>query len=131
MIGNIVNDFILTLFDNRETVISCTTIKRYMLKVALIGATGAVGQEFVLALNKHPWFELTQIASSKRSAGKKYIDALRDKDSQVLKWHSKEQIPEYIRDTIVSEVEDIDSQKFDLIFTALESDDAQIIEPKF
>jgi aspartate-semialdehyde dehydrogenase len=102
-----------------------------MLKAALVGATGAVGQEFVLALNKHPWFELTQIASSKRSAGKKYIDALRDKDSQVLKWHSKEQIPEYIRDTIVSEVEDIDSQKFDLIFTALESGDAQIIEPKF
>ena len=114
-----------------ETVISYLRIILTMLKAALVGATGAVGQEFVLALNKHPWFELTQIASSKRSAGKKYIDALRDKDSQVLKWHSKEQIPEYIRDTIVSEVEDIDSQKFDLIFTALESDDAQIIEPKF
>ena len=35
-----------------------------MLKVALIGATGAVGQEFVLALNKHPWFELTAVVSS-------------------------------------------------------------------
>ena len=102
-----------------------------MLKVALIGSTGAVGQEFIMALNKHPWFELTQIVSSERSAGKKYIDALRDRNSGILKWHSKEQIPEYIKNTIVSKVEDIDPQKFDLIFTALESDDAEKIEPKF
>jgi aspartate-semialdehyde dehydrogenase len=102
-----------------------------MLKAALIGATGAVGQEFAVALNKHPWFELVQIASSPRSAGKKYIDALRDKDSGVLKWHNKEQVPDYIRDMIVSRVEDVDPRKFDLIFTALESDDAKIIEPNF
>ena len=102
-----------------------------MLKAALIGATGAVGQEFALALNKHPWFELVQIASSPRSAGKKYIDALRDKDSGVLKWHNKEQVPDYIRDMIVSRVEDIDPRKFDLIFTALESEDAKTIEPNF
>lgn len=102
-----------------------------MLKVALIGSTGAVGQEFIMALNKHPWFELTQIVSSERSVGKKYIDALRDQNSGILKWHSKEQIPEYIRNTIISKVEDINPQKFDLIFTALESDDAEKIEPKF
>ena len=41
-----------------------------MLKVAVIGATGAVGQEFVIGVSKHPWFELVQIASSERSAGK-------------------------------------------------------------
>src|SRR5688500_20195775 len=114
MIGNIVNDVIHTLFDNRETVISCTTIKRYMLKVALIGSTGAVGQEFVIALNKHPWFELTYIASSERSAGKKYVDALRDPNSGILRWHNKEQIPDYIHDMIVSKVEEIDAKKFDL-----------------
>src|ERR671919_1840327 len=131
MFGNIVNDFILALFANRETVISCATIKRYMLKAALIGATGAVGQEFVIALNKHPWFELTQIASSPRSAGKKYTDALRDKDSGILRWHNKERVPDYIEDMIVSRVEDVNSQEFDLVFTALESDDAKIIEPVF
>ena len=102
-----------------------------MLKVALIGSTGAVGQEFVIALNKHPWFELTCIASSERSAGKKYVDALRDPNSGILRWHNKEQIPEYIHDMIVSKVEEIDAKKFDLVFTALESDDAKIIEPKF
>ena len=102
-----------------------------MLKVALIGATGAVGQEFILALKNHPWFELTQIASSERSAGKKYGDALRDPNSGILRWHNKEQIPEYIRDTIVNRVDDIDSKKVDLIFTALESEDAKMIEPRF
>ena len=40
-------------------------------KVAIIGVTGAVGQEFVLSLKDHPWFEVTQIAASERSAGKK------------------------------------------------------------
>jgi aspartate-semialdehyde dehydrogenase len=102
-----------------------------MLKVAVIGATGAVGQEFILALNRHRWFELTQVAASERSAGKKYIDAIRDPNSGILRWHNREQVPEYIKDIVVSKVEDIRPENFDLIFTALESDDAKIIEPKF
>src|SRR5215213_11407219 len=100
-----------------------------MLKVALIGATGAVGQEFVIALNKHPWFELTQIASSERSAGKKYTEALYDSQSGIIRWHNKEQIPEYIQDIRLGRVQDIDPSKFDLIFTAVESADAKEIEP--
>jgi aspartate-semialdehyde dehydrogenase len=102
-----------------------------MLKVALIGATGAVGQEFVIALNKHPWFELTQIASSERSAGKKYIEALYDSQSGIVRWHNKEQIPQYIQDMRLSRTQDIDPSKFDLIFTAIESVDAKEIEPMF
>jgi aspartate-semialdehyde dehydrogenase len=102
-----------------------------MLKVALIGATGVVGQQFVLALNKHPWFELTKIVSSERSAGKKYVDALREPNSGILRWQNRETIPEYIRDVIVSRIEDIRPERFDIIFTALESDDAKVIEPQF
>jgi aspartate-semialdehyde dehydrogenase len=102
-----------------------------MLKVAVIGATGAVGQEFIVALNKHKWFELTQIAASERSAGKKYIDAIRDPSSGILRWHNREEVPEYARNMVVSKVDDIKPEKFDLIFTALESDDAKEIEPKF
>ena len=102
-----------------------------MLKVAVIGATGAVGQEFIIALNKHRWFELTQVAASERSAGKKYIDAIRDPNSGILRWHNREEVPDYIKDTVVSRVDDIRPENFDLIFTALESDDAKIIEPKF
>ena len=102
-----------------------------MKRIAVLGATGAVGQEFVISLNKHPWFELTQIASSSRSAGKKYVDALRDPASGILKWHNPESVPEYIRDMVISKIEDINPDKFDLIFTALTSDDAQTIEPNF
>ena len=101
-----------------------------MLKVAVIGATGAVGQEFIIALNQHKWFELTQVAASERSAGKKYIDAIRDPHSGILRWHNREEVPEYIKDMVVSKVDDIKPENFDLIFTALESDDAKIIEPK-
>jgi aspartate-semialdehyde dehydrogenase len=102
-----------------------------MLKAALIGATGVVGQQFVLALNKHPWFELTEIVSSERSAGKKYVDALRDPNSGILRWQNKETIPDYIRDVILDRVEDINPERFDIIFTALESEDAKVIEPQF
>src|SRR5690242_10837695 len=102
-----------------------------MLKVAVIGATGAVGQEFVLALNRHPWFEVTQIASSERSAGKRYINALRDPTTGITKWHNKQGIPEYIRDMTIRKVEDINQQEIDFVFTALESSDAKAIEPRF
>ncbi|SRR5579884_887173 len=102
-----------------------------MLRVAVVGATGAVGQEFVIALNKHPWLELAQVAASERSAGKKYIDAIRDPASGILRWHNREQVPEYVKDMIVSRVDEINPAKFDLIFTALESEDAKVVEPKF
>ena len=102
-----------------------------MLKVAVIGATGAVGQEFVIALNKHNWFDLTQVAASEKSAGKKYVDAIRDPNSGIVRWHNREEVPNYIKDMVVSKVDDIKPENFDLIFTALESDDAKIVEPKF
>ena len=102
-----------------------------MLKVALIGATGAVGQEFVVALDKHPWFELVQIASTERTSGKKYVDAIRDPSSSILRWHNREQIPDYVRDMILSRVDDINPNDIDFVFTAVESEDAKIIEPKF
>ena len=102
-----------------------------MLKVAVIGATGAVGQEFVVALNKHKWFELTHVAASERSAGKKYVDAIRDPNSGILRWHNREEVPEYVKNMVVSKVDDIKPANFDLIFTALESDDAKMVEPKF
>jgi aspartate-semialdehyde dehydrogenase len=102
-----------------------------MLKVAVIGATGAVGQEFVVALKGHKWFQLTRVAASERSAGKKYVDAIRDPASGILRWHNREEVPEYVKDMVVSRVEDVRPEEFDLIFTALESDDAKVIEPKF
>ena len=102
-----------------------------MKRVAIIGVTGAVGQEFVVALNNHPWFEVKQIAASERSAGKKFIDAIRDPSSGILKWHIKEEIPEYVKNMVVESVDDIKPENLDLIFTSIESEAAREIETRF
>jgi len=100
-------------------------------KVAIIGVTGAVGQEFVLSLKDHPWFEVTQIAASERSAGKNYVDAIRDPDSEIVKWEVGGEIPEYIKGMIVKKIDEIDVAELDLVFSAVESNAAKDIETKF
>jgi len=45
--------------------------------VAILGATGAVGQTFIRCLRNHPWFEIAELAASERSAGKSYAEATR------------------------------------------------------
>lgn len=100
-------------------------------KVAIIGVTGAVGQEFVQSLNNHPWFEVTQIAASERSAGKKYIDALKDPESGVIKWEVGSDIPEYIKEIKVRNIDEINTAELDLVFSAVEAGPARAIEEKF
>jgi len=100
-------------------------------KVAVIGVTGAVGQEFVLSLKDHPWFEVTQIAASERSAGKNYVDAIRDPDSEIVKWEVGGEIPEYIKTITVKKIDEIDVAELDLVFSAVESNAARDIETKF
>lgn len=102
-----------------------------MKRVAIIGVTGAVGQEFVLALDKHPWFEVKQISASERSAKKKFVDAIRDENSGILKWHLREPVPEYVKNMIVDSVDDINPDNLDLIFSSVESEAARDIETKF
>ena len=100
-------------------------------KVAIIGVTGAVGQEFVLSLKDHPWFEVTQIAASERSAGKNYVDAIRDPDSEIIKWEVGGEIPEYIKGMTVKKIDEINAAELDLVFSAVESNAARDIETKF
>ena len=59
-----------------------------MMKAAVLGATGSVGQIFVQLLNGHPWFEISVVAASERSAERKY--------SEVAKWRLPTSIPEKI-----------------------------------
>jgi aspartate-semialdehyde dehydrogenase len=99
-------------------------------RVAIIGVTGAVGQEFVQSLKNHPWFEVTQIAASERSAGKKYVDAIRD-DSGIVAWDVGGEIPDYIKDMPVLTINEINVAELDLIFSAVESQAAIDIETKF
>jgi len=100
-------------------------------KVAIIGVTGAVGQEFVLSLEDHPWFEVTQIAASERSAGKNYVDAIRDPDSEIIKWEVGGEIPEYIKGMTVKKIDEINVTELDLVFYDDESNAARDIETKF
>ena len=46
-----------------------------MLKAAVLGATGNVGQIFIQMLSGHPWFEVSFVAASKKNVGRKYIEA--------------------------------------------------------
>lgn len=98
-------------------------------RVAIIGATGSVGQEFVQSLDDHPWFEVTQIAASERSAGKNYLDAIRN-EGGIIMWDVGGEIPEYIKSMTVKKIDELDTSQLDLIFSAVESQAARDIETK-
>ncbi len=98
-------------------------------RVAIIGVTGSVGQEFVQSLDNHPWFEVTQIAASERSAGKNYLDAIKDANG-IMAWDVAGEIPEYIKKMTVKSVNELDVSQLDLIFSAVESEAARDIETK-
>ena len=64
-------------------------MKQY--KVGVVGATGMVGQRFITLLENHPWFKLTALAASARSAGKTYEDAVGSR------WLMKTPMPEAVK----------------------------------
>lgn len=86
-------------------------------KVGIIGATGMVGQRFITLLHNHPWYTITVLAASSRSAGKKYEDAVG------AKWAMKEEIPGSVKDMVVmdagADIEKIASQ-VDFVFCAVD-----------
>ena len=98
-------------------------------RVAIIGVTGSVGQEFVTSLDGHEWFEVTQIAASERSAGKKYLDAIRNA-SGIIAWDVDGNIPEYIAQMTVRSIDELDISSLDLVFSAVESEAARDIETR-
>ncbi len=100
------------------------------LRCALIGATGLAGQQFVSALMNHPWFELTGLAASPRSAGKQYLDALRN-SSGMVSWFLTEPLPPHIAQMTVQAGDALDVSAYDVIFSAVEADVAKVLEPKY
>ena len=99
-------------------------------RVAIVGVTGSVGQEFVQSLENHVWFEVTQIAASERSAGKKYMDAIRDPATGIIAWEVGGGIPQYVQDMTVLAIDELDLSNLDLVFSAVESKAARDIESK-
>jgi aspartate-semialdehyde dehydrogenase len=99
------------------------------LRCGLIGATGLAGQQFVSALQNHPWFELTGIAASPRNAGKPYSEALKSPNG-MMGWFLSEQLPPDIAKMTVQAGPELRASDFDLVFSAVESDVAKELEPK-
>lgn len=86
------------------------------LKVAIVGATGTVGQRFVSLLENHPWFDVVSLAASERSAGKSYIEAVKDR------WVMNVPVPDKVSKLVVknaSKVSEI-AGEVDFIFCAVD-----------
>ncbi len=91
------------------------------IPVAILGATGAVGQRFVQLLAAHPWFEIAALAASPRSAGRRYGDACH--------WVLPGGPPDAARDRVVVPLEPgLDTP---LVFSALPADAARDLEPLY
>jgi len=91
------------------------------IPVGILGATGTVGQRFIQLLEGHPWFDVTWLAASDRSAGKSYSGA--------MKWRLATPLPENIANMPVSPATPEDAPR--LIFAALDSAAASELEPLF
>lgn len=101
-----------------------------MIKVAIVGATGVVGQQAIVSLQNHPWFAITKLAASERSAGKTYVDALRDA-SGASRWWCPEELPIDISQMVVENAAQFDPEEVDLIFSTVETSIAKELEPKW
>jgi aspartate-semialdehyde dehydrogenase len=98
--------------------------------VAVVGATGIAGQQFLVALADHPWFEVTKLAASARSAGRPYAEAIRASDGARRWWCREEPAASFLG----LEVEDaarLDPSSVEIVFTAVESDAAKELEPVY
>jgi aspartate-semialdehyde dehydrogenase len=102
-----------------------------MVKAAIVGATGIVGQQFLVALKNHPWIEITALAASERSAGRSYEKAISDAQSGALRWFCQEPPVEEVMTMPVQNAAEMDISALDIVFSAVESDQAKILEPKF
>jgi aspartate-semialdehyde dehydrogenase len=94
---------------------------RRKFRAGILGATGTVGQRLVHLLAGHAWFELTEVAASERSSGKKYC--------QAVNWHLDTPIPSAAANLIVKNLEP--SLDCDFVFSALDSSVAGPAEEDF
>ena len=92
------------------------------VEVGVLGATGMVGQQFIRFLQGHPWFEVTWLGASRRSAGKKYIEA--------ANWTLDGGVPESIARQTVHEAKPTNGAP-KLMFSAMDASVAGEIEQAF
>ncbi len=92
------------------------------LKVGILGGTGMVGQRFISLLENHPWFEVTTIAASPRSAGKTYEEAVGDR------WKMSTPMPEAVKKIVVMNVNEVEkvASQVDFVFSAVDMSKEEI-----
>ena len=99
------------------------------LKVGILGGTGMVGQRFISLLEGHPWFEVTLVAASERSAGKTYEEAVGER------WKMPKPMPEAVKNLIVRNVNEVESvaAEVDFVFSAVDmtKDEIKAIEEAY
>lgn len=99
------------------------------LKVGILGGTGMVGQRFIALLENHPWFEVTTIAASPRSAGKTYEDAVGGR------WKMDTPMPDAVKKLIVMNVNEVEkvAAEVDFVFSAVDmtKDEIKKIEEEY
>ncbi|MES2202550.1 MAG: aspartate-semialdehyde dehydrogenase [candidate division FCPU426 bacterium] len=100
------------------------------LKAAVVGATGIAGQQFLACLADHPWFEVTALAGSPRSAGKTYGEGIKT-DKGATGWWADGEVPSAFLNMMVQDSAKFDAASVDLVFTAIESDVARELEPRY
>lgn len=100
------------------------------IKVAVIGATGVAGQQFLASLAGHPFFHVTALAASSRSAGKTYEKAITT-EAGARQWFCNEPLLDEFAQMKVQDAAALDAQAVDLVFAAVESDAARELEPRF
>ncbi len=86
------------------------------LKVGILGGTGMVGQRFISLLENHPWFEVTTIAASPRSAGRTYEEAVEGR------WKMTSPMPESVKNIVVMNVNEVEkvAAQVDFVFSAVD-----------
>ena len=94
------------------------------LRVGILGATGMVGQRFVTLMENHPWFEVTAVAASARSAGQTYEEAVGGR------WKMETPMPEYVKNMTVMNITEVEkvTALVDFVFCALNMPKDQIRE---
>jgi len=100
-------------------------------RCAVVGATGIAGQQFIAALDGHPWFEVVMLAASERSAGKAYDAALRDATTGARRWWCLEEPPPDVLELPVEHADGLNVAGIDVVFSAVESDAARLLEPQY
>src|SRR6266850_8098020 len=99
-------------------------------RVGIVGATGIAGQQFVVALQRHPWFTIVRLAASERSAGKTFGQALLDPKTGARRWWCADEPAATGLPLPVENGDAFDPDGLDVVFSATESDVARAQEPR-